>query len=54
MADENTYLFSALVHIIREKPERGHAIVLGGTLFLSRTAALTGSIFELAEFIDVA
>jgi len=33
----------------REKPKRGHAVVLGGTLFLGRTAALTGSIFELAE-----
>jgi len=33
----------------REKPERGHAVVLRGTLFLGRTAALTGSIFELAK-----
>jgi len=33
----------------REKPEMGHAAVLGGTLFLGRTVALTGSIFELAE-----
>jgi len=35
------------------EPERnlrgGHAAVLGGTLFLGRTAALTGSIFELVE-----
>jgi len=35
--------------IIREKPERSHAAVLGGTLFLGRTVALTGSIFELTE-----
>jgi len=33
----------------REKPERGHAAVLRGTLFLGRIAALTKSIFELAE-----
>jgi len=35
--------------ITRENPERGYAAVLGGTLFLGRTVALTGSIFELAE-----
>jgi len=33
----------------REKPERGHAAVLRGTLFLGRTVTLTESIFELAE-----
>jgi len=33
----------------REKPERGHAAILDGTLFLDRTAALIESIFELAE-----
>jgi len=33
----------------REKSERGHAAILRGTLFLGSTAALTGSIFELAE-----
>jgi len=35
----------------REKPE-SHAAVLDGTLFLGRTVALTGSIFELAELAD--
>jgi len=36
----------------KEKPERGlatHAAVLRRTFFLDRTAALSGSIFELAE-----
>jgi len=37
------------VSFIREKPERGHAAVLGGTLFLGCTVALTGSIFEPVE-----
>jgi len=35
--------------IAREKPERGHAAILRGTLLLGPTAALTRSIFELAE-----
>jgi len=35
--------------INREKPERGHTAVSRGTLFLGRTAALTGSIFNLME-----
>jgi len=37
------------VSLCGEKPEKGHAAILRGTLFLGSTAALTGSIFELAE-----
>jgi len=40
---------STVTSVTREKHERGHAAVLHGTFFLSRTATLIGSIFELAE-----
>jgi len=45
------YLHFMKPHIIRtkEEPERNYAAILRGTLFLQRTAALTGSIFELAK-----
>jgi len=35
--------------VTSEKPARGLAAVLGGTLFVGRTVTLTGSIFEPAE-----
>jgi len=44
-----TFIGLAVLCYAREKSKRGHAAVLRGTLFLDRTATLTGSIFEQAE-----